>query len=216
MAIKDKDGKPYKLRGPNPLVKDRSEWDRSAVKIINHFGKNTEVVLDVRNPIKEFQENVVDISKKIDLYEGPEESVIIPPADFIDEIVSSEESDSESPVQESITINVDEKIGKILKDRGTEFYCAPVIGTKVWKDELYGTSYTTNKYGTKFVFDAVVIASSDLELQFWCVREISKDSIVLRKHQQGGERWWRVSETEPRSGGFLCKAIISDSNPDFS
>lgn len=225
MAIKDRDGNVYKLRGPNPLVKDMSDWNKDAVKLINHYGSKEEVVQDSRNPIKAAKENIVDISNELQLYQGPEKSKPVPAAQFIEEIaepVTETTNTVESiPVQttsepDSVTIHVDEKIGKILKERGTEFYCAPVIGQKVWKDELYGTSYTTNKYGTKFIFDGIIIGQSDLEIQFWCMRDLCKDSIILRKNQQGGERWWRVSQTESKSGGLLCKAIISDLNPDFS
>lgn len=217
MTIKDKNGNVFKLRGPNPLVKDSSEWDKSAVKLINHYGSQEIIIDDARNPIKEFKETVVDIADELNLYEGPEPSKAVSPTEFIDELAESpEEIIEEKDVPESVTIQVDEKIAKILKDRGIEFYCAPVIGQKLWKDELYGTSYTTNKYGTKFIFDAVIIASSDLEIQFWCVREIAKNSIILRKNQQGGERWWKIIEIEPKTGGFICKAIVSDLNPDFS
>jgi hypothetical protein len=197
-----------------------SDWNKEAVKLVNHFGSKEEVIADSRNPIKEFATSVKNISEELDLYQGPEPSQVISPRDFIEE-VSAPDPITEMPPpikedQESITIHVDEKTAKILKDRGTEFYCAPVIGQKLWKDELYGTSYTTNKYGTKFIFDAVIIAQSDLEIQFWCMRELTKDSIILKKDQQGGERWWRISETESKSGGHLCKGTISDLNPDFS
>jgi hypothetical protein len=101
-------------------------------------------------------------------------------------------------------------------ERGVEYFCSPVIAYKEIVDELYGTSYKTPKYGTKFLFDAIIVDQSDLQLQIWCVKDIKKDSIIYRKNQQGGERWWRINQTEARSGGFLCLASISDINPDFT
>lgn len=226
MAIKDKDGNVYKLRGPNPLVKNLSEWDSNSVIVINRYGVK-EIVSDLNNPIKEQQEYVKDISKELNLYEGTEETKNVSAQEFLDEVAQKEEPPKvEMPIEnivdkqpsqtESITIEVNEKTAKILKERGCAFHCAPVIGQKLWKDELYGTSYTTNKYGTKFIFDAVIVAQSDLEMQFWCIREIKKDSIVLKIDQQGGERCWRIHEIESKSGGYLCRAMISDTNPDFS
>jgi hypothetical protein len=66
------------------------------------------------------------------------------------------------------------------------------------------------------MFDAVIVDQSDLQLQLWCVKDISKDSIIYRKLNQGGERWWRIQHTEPKTGGYLCVCGISDLNPDFS
>lgn len=83
-------------------------------------------------------------------------------------------------------------------------------------DDLYGNVYQTTQYGDKFIFDAVVVDESDLQLQFWCVRPITINSIVYRKIREGGERWWRIKDIEPKTGGFLAVAIISDTNPDFS
>lgn len=224
MAIKDKNGNVYKLRGPNPLTKDMSDWDKDHVKLIN-LGYKTEIVHDQRSPIRQAEENVTKINEKLNLYEGPEPPKVIPPKDFIEELsepvvhlpeppVEVPEPKSADPVQP--TFAVDNRIAEILKERGVEYYCAPVIGHKKVVDELYGSHYQTPKYGTSFIFDAVVIDLSDLELQFWCVKSMTKDSVVYRKISQGGERWWRVNQIESKTGGFLCTCGISDVNPDFS
>jgi hypothetical protein len=43
MTIKDKDGKPYKLSGPNPLRLSQNDWDKSQVELINMQWNGTSV-----------------------------------------------------------------------------------------------------------------------------------------------------------------------------
>ncbi len=220
MVIKDKKGKVYKLRGPNPIMKDQKKWDMAKLQFINMGWKN-EVVVDERNPIQKFKTdfNVVDIGQELGLMPNEEAATVVKPQEFIDDIqetVVVEEPKEESK-EEPVVLNVDSQLAKLIKERGVEYYCAPVVGKKEHVDALYDTSYYTMQYGEKFVFDAIIVEESDLTLQFWCVRPVIIDSIVFRKIVKSlGERWWRVKEVEPKTGGYLCRAITSDTNPDFS
>lgn len=225
MSIKDKDGNVYRLRGPNPLVKNRSDWDKNYIKLIN-IGKWKSEVLEDKN--KE-EASIPDIAKTLNLYEGPEPPVkTIPANEFLKEVteveqikeptleIKQEEKQEEKQEQKTAIINVPEILAQAIRDRGVEYYCAPVIGENKFTDDLYGSTYKTNKYGNKFLFDAIVIDQSDLQLQFWCLKDLTKNSIVYKKNQQGGERWWRITDSEPKTGGFICLATVSDMNPDFS
>jgi hypothetical protein len=217
MAIRDRDGKVYKLRGPNPLMKDQSEWDRSKTKLIN-LSWGSEVVEDARNPIREFEENLVSIDKELGLKPNKEVATVISPKQFIEEL---QELPEPEPVPEPVkpeppTINVEPQVARLLKEKGVVYYCAPVIGIRKQVDDLYGTVYERKEYGDKFLFDAIIVAESDLQIQFWCVKPVTVNSVVYRKIKEGGERWWRINELEPKSGGYLVRAIPSDSNPDFS
>ncbi len=219
MAIRDKDGRVYKLRGPNPLMKEQEDWDKSKTKLIN-LTWGSEVVEDARNPVRELEENVINISKELGLKPNKEanKTQVIEPKRFIEELQESavvEVSVEPEPIAET-TINVDPGVARVLKEKGVVYYCAPVIGSKKHVDELYGTEYERMQYGDKFMFDAIVIAQSDLQIQFWCLRRLTKGSIVYRKIREGGERWWRLNEIEPKTGGYLVRAIPSDTNPDFS
>ena len=222
MAIKDKDGSTYKLKGFNPIMRDQQDWNKSKMQLINMGSTKVEIIKDKKNPIKKFKKdfNVVDIGEELDLFKGPEPSKtkVVKAEEFIQDINSTEEPiiKPESVVKPEVVLNVDHHTANIIKQRGVEYYCAPSIGTKEHKDELYGSSYSTTKYGESYLFDAVVIDQSDLELQFWCVRHLGKDSIVYKKVRQGGERWWRVLKIEEKTGGYLVSASVSDSNPDFS
>lgn len=219
MAIKDKDGKVYTLRGPNPLMKAQQEWDKTKIRLFNmRGGRHEEVITDLRNPVEAFNANVVDIGQDLKLKERKAKT--IEPRKFIEEI---REMPKEEPPQvfrmpepPTPVLNVDPKMARILKERGVEYYCAPAIGRKTFTDDFYGSTYDTIEYGEKFVFDAVIIDQSDLELQFWSIKPITAQSVVYRKVKQGGERWWRIVDVESKTGGWLAKAITSDSNPDFS
>src|SRR5574343_933393 len=204
MAIKDKNGKVYRLRGTNPLMKEQLTWDTSKINLIN-FKWKSEVIVDNNNPIKQLEETIVDLSEEI--------NKVIKPKDFIEEIQHIEEKKEEV---KPIILNVEPRTAKILKERGVEYHCAPAIGEIIHKDDLYDSSYKTIKFGEKFIFDAVILDQSDLQLQFWCVKPITTNSIVYRKHPEGGERWWAIQQVEPKSDGYIALATISDLNPDFS
>jgi len=230
MAIKDKEGKIYKLRGPNPLMKNQTDWDKAKLHLIN-MGWDEEIVEDARNPIKKFETdyNVIKIEDELGLVsnEVANATAVVPAKDFISEVQETQvpvltEPKPVIPVMPEVsreevpTLNVDAKLARMLRDRGAEYFCAPAIGQKVHVDSLYGTTYETTQYGDKYLFDAVMVDQSDLELQFWCVRPVTPKSIVYRKVQDGGERWWRIKDVEPKTGGYLVIAGVSDTNPDFS
>jgi hypothetical protein len=233
MAIKNKDGSVYKLRGPNPLMKDQADWDKKKMNLIN-MGWEEEVVADARNPVKKFETdyNVVKMDEELGLIPNIEANAtaVVPAKEFIEGIQETQVEDpvitEPTPVipqmpdppeeKKQPVLNVDVRLARMLRERGVEYYCAPAIGKKVHIDDLYGNTYETVQYGDKYVFDAVVIDQSDLQLQFWCVRPITEKSIIYRKIEEGGERWWRVREVEEKTGGYLAMANVSDSNPDFS
>jgi hypothetical protein len=130
--------------------------------------------------------------------------------------VPKEEPPTTLKLPEVPVLNVDQKTARLLKERGVEYYCAPAVGIKKFTDDLYGNTYDTVEYGEKFIFDAIVIDLSDFELQFWCVKPVTTKSVIYKKNKQGGERWWKITEVEPKMDGWLAKAITSDLNPDFS
>lgn len=249
MAIKDKDGKVYVLRGPNPLVKDRCEWDKSKISFYNLSNIKTEIVKDTKNPIKEFKKNIIDIGEKLSLSDTPSKSdinTVIEAKDFINEINESSIQQNKSnvlifpkdeklitpkPIQKDEKLitpkptpineikpvavtKIDEKIEKLIKERGVEYYCCPAVGRNNHLDDIYQNSYGKIEYGQTFIYDAIIIDQSDLELQFWCMIPIPAQSIVYRKEK--GERWWKIKDVEQKTGGWIVNAIISDVNPDFS
>lgn len=225
MAIKDKNGNVYKLRGPNPLMLEQRDWDRTQLTLINVGNWTADVIEDDKNG-----QRLVPVASAPKVKLGTE-TKIISSTQFLDDVQDEPVIVQEpvvaqpvipvkapEPVQDppKVVIQADDHSVKLLSERGAEFHCAPVVGSKRFVDDLYG--YTTERpiYGDKFIFDAIIVDISDFEIQFWCIREIANNSIVYRRVQQGGERWWKIISSEPKSNGHLVKAITSDINPDFS
>jgi hypothetical protein len=212
MAIKDKDGNVYKLRGPNPLVKNKSDWDNSKIKLINFDHLKEEIVKDIEKKLNNVKKNQIEKENK------KEESKVIKPDDFVKDIADNEDKNEEKNNKIEIIEEKKEnnEIDQIIGEKGVEFFCAPVIGFKKIVDELYGSSYKKPKYGTPFLFKLIIIDASDLQIQIWSPVELEKDSIIYKKNKQGGERWWKIMEIEEKTKGWLCVANTSDINPDFS
>lgn len=197
--ILDKNGQVYKLRGPNPLMSTQSEWDKSRTTLINFGDWNTEVV---REENEENEGNVAPFPVPEPKPPKPQ-AVVVSAQEFIQE------------AQEAIPEpKKDDELNRLFETKGSKIYCAPAIGINTHTDPLYGDSYNTTQYGEKYMFDAIVLDQSDLELSFWCLQQLTPNSIVYQKGR--GERWWRVQKTNPKTGGYVITALISDLNPDFS
>lgn len=199
MAIRDRNGAIYKLRGPNKLMENQQLWDQQHVRIINmNFDRIT--IVDQNNPHREFIESydVVDIGEELGLVDN---SVTISAQKFIDEI--------NEPVQKHII----DRPKRMLDRNSIKIWCVPVVWKKT-VDSLYGDVRTTKRYGNKFVFDGVVVMDTDLAMRFWSETEIPKESVVFP--QDGQKRCWKVDEIEEKTGGYLMTTSISDVNPDFS
>lgn len=208
MAIKDRDGNVYKLRGPNPLMKEQSEWNSDNVKLIN-FGWEEDVKEDENNPIEQFKKDydVVDIAEELGLKENVAEPVIEEPEKV------EQEPEPEIESLEENKIDFDKKTMEFLQKNKVMVHCAPAIKTQI-KDELYGDSYERITYGNKVKFAAVISKQTDFDIELWTTSEVSKESVIYP--QDESKRWWKVTEVEPKSGGYLVSAITSDVNPDFS
>lgn len=100
---------------------------------------------------------------------------------------------------------VPESVPKIL------VHCLPAK-THEYFDPLYGETKKIVEYGNKFIFEAIVLGQTDLRLHLWTTNPVSKDSI-LYVHKSAS--WWRVMETEARSGGYVLDTMVSQLKPSF-
>lgn len=96
MAIRDKDGSTYRLKGPNPVMDTQESWNRGQIELINMKHDEEETLQDPHDPSEKLRANydIRDIAEILGL-NLPE---IAPPG----ESVSSEEfleeaADLESP-----------------------------------------------------------------------------------------------------------------------
>lgn len=224
MPIKDKNGKIYTLHGPNPIMKEQQEWDKSQMTLHN-IGVKSETIIDENSPIRKMKENLIDIGVELNL---SEETRSIPSSTFLQEIaekpvekiVVPEPPVVEKPVivkpappEDQVILNVDPKVARILRERGVQYHCAPAVGI-TRHDSLYD-EYSSVRYGDPFIFDGIIVDQSDFQIQIWSIRLVPKNSIIYRKHPEGGERWWKITHTEPKTGGHIAVGMISDLNPSF-
>ena len=190
MTLKNKDGTPYKLNDPKPLPKNQDIFDWSETELHNLNWANKREPQIKPQPLR-------DVKKEQD------------------------------PIKEKIVEKKQEPIREIPKEKQKlelnnviSGFCMPKV-IKTNKDNLYGEETTKVTYGDKISFECILIERNDLFMQFWVKQNIQKDSIVyLSRYQDGSKfaeyRWWKVTESEDKSGGYLMKAVISDIHPDFT
>lgn len=214
MGIKDKDGKPYKLRGPNPIMITQKEWDCSMIKLFNMDNWESETIEDEKN--LDQPNDITDIGQVLQLVDNNNfiGQRAIPPQEFVQEMMKNEVV--EKPVQPPEPVKKQSDSAKILKNHGVQYFCSPVVDHRIVVDELYGTSYKKFIYGDKFLFNAIIVEQTDLVLQIWCMKTLLAGSVIYKRDKQGGERWWRVKNSEVQGDGFLVTCDVSDVNPDFS
>lgn len=220
MAIKDKDGKVYQLRGPNPVMKTQDIWNPS--NLVFHNMRFREVVhqderITPQTIIEEYTTRapLQEYIDRIQVDPVPTEEPVTNVAVLSPPKVEDPPPPSPPPVERPVEkkIPVDRRIARLLEERKVVFHCLPVI-TKKHTDELYGNVHTKRVYGEKFVFPGIVVQESDMMFQFWTDREVPEQSIVFP--QMETKRWWKVVSHEPKSGGYLVSATVSEINPDFS
>lgn len=192
MALKNKDGTIFKLRGPNPLMNQQQFWDRGKVTLINMVFSEVTNADTRRTPEKVFREYHAQPEPQ----QEPVSNVGVLPRP-----------------QPKPKIQVDSDTAQLLRDHKVIFLCLPVEEC-VHKDELYNEKYSTYQYGEKTSFAGIIVAEGDLSIQFWTDRGLMENSIVYP--QTKSARWWRVTSSEPRSGGYFCAGVASDVNPSFS
>lgn len=222
MAIFNKDGKVYVLEGPNPLVEKQAKWEPSQL-IFHNFKWDEVTIKGVR----------INKSAKAQAESPPPTQAPTPipvPA------VRPEENKNEAPqAPPEVTSGSEPKRDfdlphikhKVLS------YCLPA---KVERrtDKLYGESWMKVSYGKKIVFPSVMTDVTDFAIEFWTSdpnEQITEKSIIYpfayEVHNPQTEsydrvpydeyRWWKVSEKEKISeGGWLFRAVPSDTQPDFS
>ena len=190
MAIRNKDGSIYKLRGPNPLMQNQDSWDHSKVELIN-FSQDSEKVTDPQNPAKKFeqQHNVVDIGKKLKLEDIGK---LVAP-------VHPKEPPKQPPSE--------------IERRKIQFLAVVAIEHST-TDSLYGDVSRRIKYSAPTNFTGIILNQADIGIEFWTEFPIQPQSIVFPQNQE--QRWWRVTKIESRPSGVVAHGIPSDVNPDFS
>lgn len=221
MALKNKDGTVYKLRGPNPLMKDQKTWEEFRV---HNMKWGSEILPDaseihaiktdfqVRNNfIDELDQAAAEVGKESDIkvVESPtisEPRVVLEPKS---EITVVENKIVEAPRPENIEHST---IPKVF------IHCLPAFLDKKI-DDVYGDTVETLKYKSPFSFEGIILDQSDLTFKFWTesndmTNQILQGSVLYPKTLQ--KRWWKVQERMEKTGGWIVTAHPSDYQPHFA
>jgi len=154
------------------------------------------------------------------------ETILNPPQIVLKPLVKEPALSEELPVEEpdeEYEVETPEpeasKLPKAIDKKIVIIYCLPTV-VKIIKDELYGDERETTNYGNKFTFEGIIVSRTDLTLQFWTTIQLTKGSVVFPSKYKtgikfGGYRWWSVTNTEAKTGGFITHCVPSNVQPDF-
>lgn len=195
MTLKNPDGTPYFVHTHNPLTATQ-EFPEEEVVLHNFEWKGDKRVKPAIEPIPTIEPQKVE--PKIEL---PKVEVKIEPKQ---EIKIEEPKTKPNP-----------NIKKVL------IHC--LLSGIVEKVNFYNETIKTEGFTEKFTFEGVIVNESDMEIFIWTnAREITKGSILYpSKYVDSGIsyksfNWWKVVETEQKSGGYLFRGTLSPLQPDFS
>jgi len=198
MVIKNKNGTVFKLRGPNPLMKKQKSWDDNEDFILHNCEWDNETLEDHGGVVVEKS----DFNVKSDLQ--AEEPIKEEPIKIKEKIDNAPKSESTS-YEPQKTFQLENKI---------KIHCLPLITTE-HHDELYDEIRKSQQYGSKFLFEGIIINQNDFSLIFWSdIKKMEKGSIVYPQTKE--KRWWKITKKEPKGWGFIFTTTPSDIQPDFS
>jgi hypothetical protein len=189
MTLKNPDGTPYFAHTHNPLTATQ-EFPQDEV-ILHNFQWAKEG--GTKPPVQKIE--IVAEAPKIEL---PKPKPVDPP---------------KPKAEEPKAINPN--IKKVL------IHC--LLAGVVEKTNFYNEIIRSEGFTEKFTFEGVVVEESEMEIFIWTnAREITKGSIVYPSKYVGTDisyksfNWWKVMETEQKTGGYLFRATLSPLQPDFS
>jgi len=215
MALKNRDGTPYKLRGPNPMMKNQEVWDGFQTHNMKFTG---ETAVDDREttPLEsdfnlrdDFAQDLADTRPDINVVEKPPVPVAEEPRPEPVVVEKRFVPEPEQPRQKST-----------VPDRNKVFmWCLPAT-MRDRRDGMYGSKYQTIQYGKPFSCEGVIVEEGDMHIVVWTtVKEVTTGSILYPKKRAEGkpdaQRWWRVQDITEKNGGFVMTGYPSDHTPSF-
>jgi len=201
MTLLDKNGKPYKLfSAPNPLVKDQVFLPKD--KLLFHNMKFKPEIVNLKEEKLVKKEEIVN--------KLPE---IIEQQSIIEEIKFE---------QKELPNNSDDQLNdkEIPEEEIIITYCHPLL-TKEINDNLYGDIKLKSYFGDKFVFEAYIVESNDLEICLYTKKQgITINSILYPSKYKNGNplkmlRWWKVKTIKQQDDEFLIFAEITSEQRSF-
>lgn len=211
MVIKNKNGTPFTLRGPNPIMKEQSLWDDF---LLHNMNFPEDVIINNNKEISR-NKSKLNLGKTITETKDDSNRTVIK-LDSTPQIqeVKKEELVTQSPILADQHVERPNVVNeKLLQYKRTVIHCMPA-DADVKIDDLYGERSVKIKYGNKFNFEAILIQEDDFNLRFWThLDKVTAYSILYPKNKD--KRWWKVLETKKAPEGFFISCMPSDHHPNF-
>lgn len=226
MTIKNKDGSVYKIRGPNPIMKEQDIWNDFTLHNMNF---DHETLQNQIYPTKK--------TKKIDLgsvttvkdtkVSTPLPTVPQPPPKAMAEedikIVHNNDfelPDFDTPDPTPVPEKIDEDVLKpnTVNDKLKHYpkdimYCL-LAEVKEKIDPLYQEKQIKISYVRNFLFENIIITESDMNLVFWSHLDfITKSSIVYPRNNS--RRWWKIDKIKQAPDGMFFSCVPTEVTPKF-
>jgi len=202
MALKNKDGTPYRLASPNPVMKTQVLWGNEKF-ILHNMKWSGETYQDTMKAEKTEKPQSF-------LSELEESKVIETPVK-----VQSKEERTSNIYEAKVEVHEDkQRIEEETKPEIEKIFIhllPATIKTKI--DDLYGDVKKTVFYGQPTSFEAVEIEHQDFYFKIWTEIDIGIGSILYPK--TNNKRWWKVKSKEQKANGWLITSMPSDYQPSF-
>jgi len=214
MSLKNKDGTPYRLRGPNPVMRGQELWGDYKLHNFRFKGEVVADTTELRRHATDFQA-VRDFVTEFDGTK-PEPGVVEKRSPIEEQVREFyEQQPAGQPLERPVVVMPDPQEQE--PEAKPIFHCLPAV-VRQRRDDLYGETYSTIQYESPFTFEAYIVDQSDMILQFWtsgpATDKITKGSVIYPKIME--KRWWRVRSKAEQSGGWLFEAVPSEYQPSFS
>lgn len=192
LTLYNKDGSVFKLKGAGKPI-EVENWDNVKLHNLGNF-----------DPILEAQETnvlkVAPIKEKV-------------PSKPVKEEPKSEIKEEPKPKEEPKVEQEDD----FLKKNKKEMYCCTVEETA--QEDFYGDITRRIIFGDKFRFESIIVDQQDLTIHFWTRNvTLTLNSVIclIGRGESRENRWWKITNIQNKSGGFLVEAIPSAYSPDFT
>jgi hypothetical protein len=226
MTIKNKDGSVYKVRGPNPIMKEQDVWKDFTVHNMNFDQETLQTNINITKKTKKIDlgstTKIADLKPETPLPTVPpppknamveEEINIIQNEPFeLPDFDSQEDISTENTSDEKVLkpTNINEKLKNYPKDI---MYCM-LAEVKEKIDPLYQEKQVKISYIRNFLFENIIISESDMSLVFWSHLDfITKSSIVYPKNNS--RRWWKIDKIKKAPDGMFFSCVPTVVTPNF-
>jgi len=216
MVIKNKNGTEYKVKQPNPIMKEQEVWSDFTLHNME-FDKdlvaNEQNAPKLQKPkLKLGIEKTLKKEKEIPL---PTPEVQIEENDdfVIPDFNKEENAPDPTPVPKDDILRPSKINQKLLQYKKDVMYCM-LAETKENFDPLYSEKTVKINYVRTFTFENIILEQNDIQLIFWSHLDfLTKNSIVYPRDEN--HRWWKINSIRNAPDGRFFVCVPTSIQPSF-